>query len=593
MASAFKNKEINWWKVIFVIFTAAYASLILIKPSLGPDNDHMFLRTLQVGKPLFYYNSNFLYFDPIKDGRFMPLGTIEYNLVGLFSKSPSFFWYFFIHALEYILFAVLLVKILAKFTSNKFLIYMTPLLLSLTPGMILSWFPTLGLNERSLMFYFAIFLFSYLQYLEKPKLYYLILGAISANLAIYSKENAFLALGAFAFFNLLFSWKNSRIKINPVRKDEILDPILSKNKKAEPYSSPLQATGHSGRAKIFDGIILFSSISYPVIYFFYVFLPYHAALTYGIAATPLVIALTKNFLNYIFVVDPIITLLVLPLIGWRAYRIIAKREKPQVIYDSLLATVLMFISPLFVINLYGFHYFTPMYLFALPPLFYFIPRIWKEKMIWKILISTAGFLIFFNTLPLSFHFLTYSKYMPINYNKTLDFLVNEIKSKSSDKRVNIFLDGVERCGTQAWVYFNFSEFLLYKGLTAGQFDLKSDRENTPGCDSVIPIKIPVDQFTVFHKGPLPKIAKGDYLIVSPQSTDDIKNSSNKAYLESLNDEYDLIFKTKSMFAFPMLNLKEVMRYFLSVGASPGQKLFGISRKQPNMRWPDFYVFVHK
>src|SRR3989338_6967751 len=141
MFAALRNKEINWWKIIFVVFVAAYASLILIKPSIGPENDHMFLRTLQVGKPLFYYNSGFLYFNPIKDGRFMPLGTIEYNLVGFFSKSPSPFWYFFIHAFEYILFAVLLVKILSKFISNKFLIYITPVLFSLTSGMTLSWFP--------------------------------------------------------------------------------------------------------------------------------------------------------------------------------------------------------------------------------------------------------------------------------------------------------------------------------------------------------------------------------------------------------------------------------------------------------------------
>ena len=134
------------------------------------------------------------------------MGTIEYNLFGLFSKSPSAFWYFLLHAFQYAVFMVIFVKILSKFTSNKFLIYITPVFLSLTPGMIVTWFLTLG-NEKSLVFYLIIFLFFYLRYLEKPKLYYLIFGVISANVAIYCKENAFLALAAFTFCHLLFPGK--------------------------------------------------------------------------------------------------------------------------------------------------------------------------------------------------------------------------------------------------------------------------------------------------------------------------------------------------------------------------------------------------
>lgn len=559
MIAALKNKEINWWKIAFAIFVAGYALLIVIKPNLGPENDFMFLRTLQAGKPLFEYKPNFLYYNLIKDGRFMPLGTIEYNLVGFFSKSPSPFWYNFIRAVQYILFAVLFVKILSKFTSNKFLIYITPVFLSLTPGIILPWLSNLDFNERSLMLYFTIFLFFYLQYLEKPKLYYLIFGVISANLALYSKENAFLALGAFAFFHLLFS-----------RKDN--------------------------KAKIFDGVVLLSSISYALIYFFYVFLPYKGLLIWNSTnVTPPFTTFIKGIFNSVFFIDPIMMLIVLPLIGWRLYRILIKREGPEVIYDSLLFAVPMFLIPLFVMNLFfDFHYFIPMYIFAILPLFYFIPKIWNGKLIWKILAFTIGFLIFFNILPLSLYYLTYSKYLPINFNKTLDFMVNEVKSKSP-KRPSIFLDGMDRCGAKM-TYFIYSEFLLYKGLTAEQFDLKAGREETPDCFSLPDTKISADKFTVFHKGSLPKISKGDYLIVLPISEDDTKNSSNDVYLNGLSKDYDLIFKTESPLAFPMLNLKEIIRYFLliAIGPSSGQKLFGIINiRPPIMRWPDYYVFIKR
>ena len=578
MLALIKNKKINWWKIIFVIFVATYALLILAKPNLGITNDVMFLRTLQAGKPVLLYSPDFPVFDPIKLGRFTPMGTIEYNLFGLFSKSPSAFWYFLLHAFQYAVFMVIFVKILSKFTSNKFLIYITPVFLSLTPGMIVTWFLTLG-NEKSLVFYLIIFLFFYLRYLEKPKLYYLIFGVISANVAIYCKENAFLALAAFTFCHLLFSRKdNGKSLPSPNNSDD------SQTK------SPI----FSNKARIFDGLIILSSISFPIVYFFYVFLPYQAALVYGKTAANFV-AIVKNILNFATIVDPIMILFILPLIGWRIYRIFIKREKPHAIYDSLLATIPVFVAPFFLMNLYEFHYFTPTYVFAIPPLFYFIPKIWNKKLIWKILASMAGFLFLSNTLPFSLHFLTYSKYLPTNFNKTLNFLINEIKSKYPDQRIDIFIDGVESCGVnQTWPYFKLSEFLLYKGLTAEQFDLKSNQKKTPDCDSSIhDTKIPLDQFTVFQKGPLSEISKGDYLIVSPETTDDIKNNGNKDYLKNLNNEYNLVFRTKSAFAFPMLNLKETIRYFLSVGASPGQKFFGISRKQPFMRWPDYYVFIKK
>ena len=128
---------------------------------------------------------------------------------GFFSKSPSAFWYYLVHVFQYVLSMVLFVKILTRFTSNKFLIYITPILLSLTPGIVISSFRT-HMPERNLIFYYAIFLYFFLRYLEKPKLYYLILGVTGANMAIHYKETAFIALGAFAFCHLLLSWKKSQ-----------------------------------------------------------------------------------------------------------------------------------------------------------------------------------------------------------------------------------------------------------------------------------------------------------------------------------------------------------------------------------------------
>lgn len=435
MFSALRNKEINWWKIIFVVFVAAYVLLMLLKPSFGPDDAYQFFRTIQSGHPFLFYSSTFPYYDYTKMGRFSLMGGMEYNLLTLFSKSPSVFWYYFIHAVQYVLFMFFSVKILNKFTSNKLLIYAPPILISLLPGFINPWFQLL-ISERNVIFYIAVFIFCYISYLEKLKIHYLILGVLSASVVIYTKENSFIVFAVFAFCHLLFSWKNS-IKIN-------------------------------AKIKIFDGLILLSSISFPIIYFFHTFLPYKGLLTYGKTAAPF-ITLIKSILNQTIVLNPIMMLIVLPLMGWRLYKIFLKGKKPHAIYDSLLFGASICVISYFMINISNSpSYFIPMYIFIAPVLFYFVPKIWNENLIWKILALITGFLLLFNTLPLTFHYLTYAKYMPLNFNKTLDFMVNEIKSKplptgrqAPNKRVSIFLDGMDRCA-EGMTYFTIRNFYSTK-----------------------------------------------------------------------------------------------------------------------------------
>gem|GEM_PF-5638873 len=42
------------------------------------------------------------------------------------------------------------------------------------------------------------------------------------------------------------------------------------------------------------------------------------------------------------------------------------------------------------------------------------------------------------------------------------------------------------------------------------------------------------------------------------------------YLGELKKNYDLVFVTESRFAFPLLGLKNVGRYFLSISVAPGE-----------------------
>lgn len=68
---------------------------------------------------------------------------------------------------------------------------------------------------------------------------------------------------------------------------------------------------------------------------------------------------------------------------------------------------------------------------------------------------------------------------------------------------------------------------------------------------------------------------------------------NIEYLKALEKDYELLFSTQSRFAVPLVNLKEIGRYLISIGAQPGERLLGISRHNPSPQIPDYYVFIRK
>ena len=551
----------NLLTAIFSLFITGYALIIIISPALGPTDDFIFLRTLQSGEPILYYSADFPYYDTAGLGRFTPLAAMEYNFFGFFSSSPSPFWYYFFHAVQFVLLIVLLIKILKHFTESRLLIYASTILISLLPIFTIPFF-RLQMNERDVIFFFAAFLLCYIVYLKNQKTTYLTLGVLFANLTIYYKETAFIAVGAFAFSYLLLSW-------NPVR------------------SSPAErdATSNGIKTKFFNGLLLLSSFAYIAIYYFYIY-PNLGESTYISAIYNKYLVLFKNIFNYAFFSDPIIILLLLPLTAWRAYKVFIKREETRPFYDSLLTAGSAYALAFFVLNIYGPYYMLPAYIFAVPALIYFFGQPETKTFFWKSTVFITALVLIFNTLPTGLHYLTYYKYLPINFNKTLDFLVQNINSKYPSERADIFMDGVDR-GSGRGAYFVMAEFLQFKGLSEKRFDLKSNVET----ENISPLESKIQfPFTVFQRDEIDTIKSGDYLIVSPQST---KINPSENYLESLKKDYDLVFQTRSPLAFPNINLKTLVKYLLSKRMSPAQKSGGALINENLMNWPNYYVFVKR
>lgn len=560
-------KSLNVYKLVFVLLVLLYATLLVMRPELGYGDEYAFLPTLQSGKDFPMYGKDFPYYDAAELGRLNPLAGQEYNLVALVANTPLA--YFAFNALLLVGFSLIFVVILRRLLPDRPSLYAIPIILLLTPGFTLAFFKLLYV-DKSALFYFSVFLLSFLVFQKTQKLVYLIAALIGANAAIYTKETAFLAIGAFAFARMIFTWRTT-------------DPPI----------------------RLLDSLLMGSALLYIGIYAVEI-LPYRMSAELNFTNSGWVVFL-KTLLNYGLFSDPIVVLLLFPVTALRVYVVLVRRSEPaHPIHDPLLAAGTAYASAYFILNMYSPYYFLPVYLFALPPIFYFLTKERLRYFAWKSAVAVTIFVLVVNAVPLSIHYLSYNKYVPINFNRMLDFLVQDINKRYSDRRLAIFFDGVDR-GTGRGVYFVVGEFLRFKGLAIDKFDLKSrnealDPSSFPGHRSPFDkdedierlnaryqFTYPKFPFTVFQPGPLPETRKGDYLVISPQSTANF----DTAYLEHLKKDYYLAFKTDSSFAVPRVTLKTLVKYFMIQSVPTEQRSKGIIVSENLWNWPDYYVFIKK
>jgi hypothetical protein len=549
---------------LYGAIVAAYGALFLIHPELGPWDEYAFLPTLQQGKFFPFYGPDFPYYDTSALGRFVLLGGQEYNLVALFTNAPL--GYYFVNAFQFFVLAILIVPILRETTDDARAIVGAAVLLFMMPGFTTAFFRMLY-TERNVAFWLAVFLASYLSHLKAQRSATFLLAVASVNAALYYKETAFIAVGAFALGHLILTWKTANTRIRAL-----------------------------------DGVIIASSLTYISLYAITVLPNRNLAYVPPVVYSEWLVVI-KNILNYALSSDPIPVLLLVPLAAWRMIRVFGFKEPAHPVFDPMLVAGSGYVMAFFVLKIYMQYYLLPTYLFALPPILYFSGRGLWRSIAWKAIGVAVAAVLVLNTIPLGVHFISHNKYVPVNYNRMVDFLVEEIGRKPDGTRANVFMDGVDR-GDGRGVYFVLGEFLRYKGLPIRKFDLKSNIEAAvPGpfvgrpspfdrsadVDSVDPDRLYVHRewpFGVFQPGPLPVIGKGDYLIVSPHSTRNVDGP----YIESLKADYDLIFRTESPFAVPRISLKTLVKYAMVHGLAEGGTTGGLIVSTNILNWPDYYVF---
>ncbi|HBN07915.1 MAG TPA: hypothetical protein DD435_04445 [Cyanobacteria bacterium UBA8530] len=516
--------------ILFGGFLFFYFCLFLVRPCLGPIDDHVLLNTLQVGKRLHF-------FIVPQEGRFYPLDAQEYNLVSLIAPAPLLYYLF--NACQFLALIFLFFSILKKLAPRSRLVLPSLVYLALLPGFTAAFF-RLQVPERDSLFFFSLFLLFYLRHLERPRYLDLFCGLLSANVALYYKEPGFLMLGAFAFLHFL------------TEKEAAL------------------------RQKAFDLLLLLSSLIFAGIYYWVAF-RHIGAHRYGTTSFPPLFLTLKNLL-FFALSDPLVTLLLPFFLGFRFLRMKQGKTRFHPVHDSLLIGSLLYFLAYLALKIQTYHYLLPIYAFLLPSLLYFF-RFYRPWRMEKAAIALLS-MLFLNSSLIGLHSLSNTKYIPHNYNLMLNQLVRDLPPEG---KTSIFLDGVNPASGNE-MYQSLGRFLNFHGIGNERFDLKSD---LPPDNLVFAKRDPDSPYAVF-KGAIDRVKRGDYLIVTPHTGKD----SGPEYLEALGRDYDLLYRTRSPFAFPDLSLKSALKELalVSMRQFKMDATLGHLVNENRLHRPDYYLY---
>lgn len=502
----------KWLFILFIIF---FVGLLMISPHLNPIDDYQILFTLQAGKLITPFIDSGL-------GRFTPLLGAEYSLITrILPAVPA--TYFLVNSLQFVIFAIVFAKICTIATKSKSAVYIALLGFFTSQGVMTAWL-RLFIGERSVAFWFAICILSYLSYISKPRVSTFVIALISAAIAIFYKEPAFVSLFVFAFLHLISSWKTTKISV-----------------------------------KLLDISLICSSAIYALAYFFIIYLN-RGSTNY---ATGFGYQGFRSVFTEFLISDPFLLLLLIAIALWRIYKLlIQKASSFDSVYDSMLVAAVAYIGIYFKLGLYGRYYLLPAYIFAIPAILHFLfpEEVSRTKARWRSLfVGAVAVFIYINAFsypayssifPWSLQTINRFKYVAVNYDRTLNFLVDDIKKRKIDSPPNIYLNVGPNSGYEA--YFSLYVFLdYYKGLKS-EFYVKSDILETNDSYGTTPPDLPVFKF--LKSRPPSKLKSGDYFIILPSALyeNDRENrirmtiNQNAPFpncLDTLNPDYQLIFRT--------------------------------------------------
>ncbi|MDL0082756.1 hypothetical protein NYG90_08765 [Helicobacter sp. XJK30-2] len=525
---------------VFFAFLCCYAFIVFYDSAFAVIDDHTLIQTLLIGQniPLTHHIIPEI-------GRFYPLDGQDLNVLSaIFGASASVFYGFNALCvlvvglcLSYAI-ATLLPFIAPHTKAPKTIAYILVALLLLTPAFCGSWF-RLFVPERMEFVFLSIMLASYAFVANNRgmlSVIVLIIGGLSAMIACFYKETAFILIGSFAFTHLLLTFLNKR----------------SVNHRALP----------NRKLMVFDVLLLCACVVWVVAYYVFVIAQKTTSGRYGDTLHNPLIVFAKNLFTYIMN-EPFLFVLVPLLCFYRVFVIVrAYKASPTSspfipILDSSLCACAAFMGAYLVLNISSAHYPLPGYIFGLVALSA-IPALWTHlsgfvRKVFAVVIALCVGIFVSNSLFYSAHTIAHYKASGQNLQSTLAFF------SSQNKPVSIMLEGVD-CTLieKSEVCYSFEKWLEYAGVKA---TIVPDRDMynplRKSLESTFE-KVDSSQSDSTKAAPQPQ-----YLILTPYSS----NFVNSEYIAHLDSTYKRIYHADFGLNLGFVGIKTLMKYALAKDSS--------------------------
>jgi len=512
-----------FWSIVIL-----YAGFIIYKSNFGMIDDWWLPDTILVGKKLP------LWVIP-QIGRFVVLPGQEYNLLSIISDKPRFFYTF--NAIELICTAWLLVQTgkWGQKSKTSTIPYIVTLLIMITPGFTDVWF-RLFIPERSEMILLLIFIQCYQQYLSTEDKKYLVIGAISASLALLCKETAFILVGGFGVAGIVIG---SRNKVRDVK------------------------------CFVFDIAIILLSLLWVIIYYLIVY-RFRGAHLYGAQSDGYAFLVFKEIL-FSVIHDPVIIIGGCVLSYCRIFIMRCNLESESLM-DIMLISSLGLIVAYAVLGMSSNWHLLPLYIF-IP---YIVSQVASNETLmrpFRYRLSIVLWGLIAGQLLMGVSEVSICKYSPNNFQLMLSQLLSAISE--SKHKANIYLAGVDR-GSGVELYLSLNAWLPYKGVSISSYDLRSDIRvvDKISFDQVMS-RVPYKPFSYQSYGNIDKISKGAYVILTPYDT-----LSRRSEFEDAS-KYRLYYKTNSI-TYSIVSVKSIVR-MTGLADKHGN---GLDKVDPN-----YYIYI--
>lgn len=470
----------------YFIFICLYAILISRNTNYLNPIDEM---TIPVGIKLNQWHG--IMEGQFLVGRFQILNGLDIFIIKkLFNNNYNIILCYIFISIQFLFTSIVLYQVLYQLNAKRS-VYIFCMALILSPGFTSIYFRLLY-TERYLLLIFiklvhlAILILCNKKNTKKTFLCFLIL----INIGMYFKEIVFIPVLIIGIGFLLIDYKNE---------------IKNKN-----YT-------------ILGWAIIVSVLSYIIFYYMIVSSKFtgeriHTELGY---AKMMLLSLFGWLIN-----DPLIILLFIPITIKRIYVLFKQRLNTLTIYDVFGIAGFAYILSFFILKLYAYHYFVPIYAFVLPVIII-------NKIKYKKAILIICFIIQLGNLTIGINDILFQKYEHKNFDSTVNTISTICKKNyaTNKTKTNLYILGGHYFENN--MFFQFMHKIITNGNPPKTFDLMTF-EAKPNNKKIVLKGL---HFNFMEQKQINKPKNGDYIIYTPYTRISNFDIEKKYNVEKIKDYY--------------------------------------------------------